>query len=127
MNPTYIFISHSSKDNEFGLKLAQDLRQALGSSHIVWYDALSIRPGEEWLHSIRKQIEHCTFFIIIVSPDAMKSRWVEMEFNAALLKEKSVLPLLWKECDRWVFLETLHHIDFSNAEYATALNNLLAS
>jgi WD40 repeat protein len=126
VDPTYIFISHSSKDNEFGLKLAQDLRQALGTSHIVWYDALSIRPGEEWLHSISKQIEHCTFFILIASPDSMKSQWVEKEFHAAFLREKRILPLLWKECKRWLFLETLQHIDFCNEEYATALNNLLA-
>ena len=33
-----IFVSHSSKDAEFGKKLVEDLRQALGSDDAVWYD-----------------------------------------------------------------------------------------
>ena len=49
-----IFVSHSHKDNDFGMKLVPDLRQVLADESIVWYDALSgshgggLRGGDKW-------------------------------------------------------------------------------
>ena len=66
-----IFISHSSKDAEFGKKLVEDLRQALGSAHAVWYDKLGssrgggLLPGESWWPSIKKELGARQFFLLI--------------------------------------------------------------
>ena len=48
-----IFISHSHIDNEFGTRLAQDLRRALGDESAVWYDNLGGLHGGDtcWVDS----------------------------------------------------------------------------
>jgi hypothetical protein len=35
-----IFFSHSHIENEFGTRLAKDLRRVLGDESAVWYDVL---------------------------------------------------------------------------------------
>jgi hypothetical protein len=41
-----IFVSHSSKDNDFGVQLVKDLRHILGDENAVWYDASGgLNPG----------------------------------------------------------------------------------
>ena len=44
-----IFISHSTKDNDFGLRLARDLRQVISDQDAVWLDALGgLQGGDIW-------------------------------------------------------------------------------
>jgi len=49
-----IFISHSSKDDDFGTQLVEDLRRVLGDEDAVWYDSQGgLRGGDAWWHKIR--------------------------------------------------------------------------
>ena len=53
--PARVFISHSHADNDFGVRLAEDLRRALGDEQSVWYDVsggpstvVSTAPDTTW-------------------------------------------------------------------------------
>src|SRR5258708_36786408 len=101
------FISHSSKDNPLGLKLAQDLGQALGDNMAVWYDVKGLRAGTSWWSKIVKEVKACDVFIIIISQPAMDSKWTRREYDMALKQEKLIIPLLYQDCNIWPDLDTI--------------------
>jgi hypothetical protein len=52
-----IFISHSHIDNEFGTRLAQDLRRVLEDESAVWYDVLGgLHGGDTWWEKIVEEL-----------------------------------------------------------------------
>src|SRR5258708_40221716 len=72
-----IFVSHSSKDNEFGVRLVQDLRRKLGSEDAVWYDSHGgLFGGDSWWETIKKELTARHVFMVVLSPDALASKWV---------------------------------------------------
>ncbi len=73
---TTIFISHSTKNNDFCKVLAQALR---AQGHEVWLDLDSIRDGEPWLRSIEAAIRACDSAVVVLSKAARESEWVERE------------------------------------------------
>ena len=86
-----IFFSYSRRDSEFVDKLIADL-EARGVS--IWIDRGEILAGESWRYSIVEAIRKCQVFIIVLSPDAVKSENVAKELTLAEQYDKRVLPLL---------------------------------
>src|SRR5437588_9105012 len=79
-----IFISHSHQDNDFGVKLAQDLRVAIGDETAVWYDSTGgLRGGDAWWRKIMQEIKTSHVFLVVLSPDAVNSLWVNSEIDLA--------------------------------------------
>jgi hypothetical protein len=61
-----IFISHSHIDNEFGTRLAQDLRQAFGDESAVWYDVLGgLHGGDAWWEKIVEELSARNVFLLL--------------------------------------------------------------
>lgn len=71
-----LFVSHSSKDEIITRKLAQDLRAA---EIDLWVDFEEIKSGDEWLNRIQDGIERCTALLVVMTPHARESDWVERE------------------------------------------------
>lgn len=122
-----VFISHSNEDNSFGTKLAQDLRGALGDDTAVWYDALGgIKGGDVWWDRIVEELTKCTVFIVVVSSNAINSKWVRREFDIALIEKKLVVPVLYQECPVWTDLKTIPTVSFVDPQrYEIAFKKLL--
>jgi len=79
-----IFISHSRKDKAW----ADRLRLHLGvfdDSVDVWQDS-SIRPGDNWMASIREAISNADAAILLISPDYLASEFVTEAEIPNLLK-----------------------------------------
>ena len=69
-----IFVSHSHLDNDFGTRLAQDLRRVLKDESAVFYDVLGgLHGGETWWEKIVEELSARDVFILVLSPDAMNS------------------------------------------------------
>jgi serine/threonine protein kinase len=112
-----IFISHSSKDNDFGIRLTKDLRVLLGDDSKVWYDALGgLIGGDDFLSKIDDELIARDTFLIILSPDAVKSSWVNAELKLALnehySKQKNIIPVLYQPCTPRRRLDLFHRISF---------------
>src|SRR6185503_18668658 len=76
-----LFISHSSKDDAF----VRDLRFALADhGQDGWIDSRELRGGDPLLTEIQKAIEDGTAYAIVVSTDALQSKWVGKELKHAL-------------------------------------------
>jgi branched-chain amino acid transport system substrate-binding protein len=121
-----VFISHSSKDDEFCTRLAEDLRGELGEN-AVWYDNLRLRAGDRWWRIIVEELSLCDVFILIISPASMESDWVQREYDMAFRQTKRIIPLLYQDTKNiWHDLKDIHHISFTDPErYANAFEKLL--
>lgn len=72
---SHVFISYSRTDSEYVERLVKKL-QAEGFD--VWYDRRT-DYGDEWWEEIVKAIEGCAAFIVVMTPESGKSRWVKRE------------------------------------------------
>lgn len=88
---SHIFISYSTKDFDFARHL-RHLLQDQGFS--VWMDETRLQAGQRWWDEIERNINACSAFIVIMSPDAKASEWVEREILVAEKREKPILPVL---------------------------------
>jgi tetratricopeptide (TPR) repeat protein len=63
-----VFVSYSSKDRDFIVRLADDLKQA---GHDVWLDIWKITGRKPYWSEIQEGIESCSHFIFAISPDSI--------------------------------------------------------
>src|SRR5438552_17075141 len=76
-----LFISHSSQDDAF----VRDLRAALADhGHDGWIDSRELRGGDSLWLEIQSAIEGASAYAVVVSPDALQSKWVGKELRHAL-------------------------------------------
>ncbi len=86
----HIFISYSRKNQPYVRRLAEEIRQR---GFDVWMDD-RIDYGDNWWRAIVKAIEDCAAFVVIMSPDAEQSEWVQREILLAQREEKPIFPAL---------------------------------
>jgi hypothetical protein len=72
------FISYSRKDNAHANKIRNHINK-LDSSNDVFLDIASIKVGTNWKAELQRKIYSCDFFILILSPDSLKSKHVREE------------------------------------------------
>jgi hypothetical protein len=115
------FISYCRDDEEFALRLAQDLKDA-GAA--VWLDQLDIKPGHSWDNAVEIALRAATKMLVILTPTSVSSENVRDEIAYALKQGKIVIPVLYIECEIPLRLERKQHIDF-RANYARGVDRLL--
>lgn len=114
------FFSYSRHDSDFAQQLAQDLR-SLGAS--VWIDQLDIRPGQRWDRSVQEAVANCPRMLVVLSPSSVDSENVMDEVSFALAKKKTVIPVLYRDCDIPFRLARVQYVDF-RVNYDKALKEL---
>jgi|SRR5215208_2181443 len=98
MDSDFIFISHSSKDDDF----VKELREALESFALpAWVDSRNLLGGYKLARELEEAIETARHFIAVVSTNTINSPWVRKEIQRALEVERKrkdegyrVIPLL---------------------------------
>ncbi len=121
-----VFVSHSSNDKTFVDRLVDDLAKR---KIPVWYDRFDVRIGDSIPNRINDGIATARYFLIVLSPAAIVSRWVREELNAALVRQINLggtflLPLLYEDCEIPPLLAHRRFADF-RADYASGLAELL--
>ena len=81
-----IFISYSHEDSKYTNKLVEALEQKWFS---VWIDQ-RIDTGDRWFKRITQEIRNCSTFLVIMTPDAEQSEWVEREILVAQKHNKPI-------------------------------------
>lgn len=93
---TDVFLSHATEDKAFTEAIRQTLmRQGL----TVWTNYTDLTTGEEFLTAINQGIENADNLILILSPDAISSRYCQAEIEYALSLNKRIIPLLLQPVD----------------------------
>ena len=90
-----IFISYARADDEpFVKQLYQDLTER---GFDIWWDRKAMESrGLTFLQEIRDAIEGSDRLIAVIGPNAVKSEYVNVEWEHALLFSKGVIPILRK-------------------------------
>ena len=112
--PKEVFISHAHRDRAFVKRLVQVLQ-----AHQIkyWYSPKHIAGAQEWHDEIGKALVRCDWFMLVLSPQAVKSKWVVHEYFYAFDTDRytgRIVPVLYKPC-RWERLSwTLRRFQWVN-------------
>jgi WD40 repeat protein len=124
-----VFISHAHEDNDFSRKLASELSaKGLG----VWFDVGSLKPGERIDDVVTQALHASDAYVIILSPAAVASHWVQSEWNEALERLgkgelRRFITVLAQPCDIPMRLKTIRWIDFTNQSWDKGLREVLTA
>ena len=121
-----VFLSHSSEDKWFVNRLATDLTRLQIDP---WLDAWKIRAGESIPQKISNGIEAAHCVVVILSSNAVSSKWVEREWQSKYWDEVNrnetlVIPVLLEDCELPQLLKGKKYIDFRKG-YQEGLDELL--
>lgn len=114
-----VFISYSSKNREFALKLADSLERF----YSTWIDREGIWGGLEWENAIEEALKEAAVFVVIVSPSSNESDWVARETIRAEQLQMYRIPVLL-DGQLPLRLLNLQFIDFQG-EFEGGLRDLL--
>jgi hypothetical protein len=111
-----VFLSHATDaDAGQAARLATVLRTA---GVDIWMAPGSIRPGEPFSAAIESGLEQSDYFLVLLSPASLASRWVQLEVHAAIDRAQAskikVLPLLLTPVAVPPLLSTFQQIDLTD-------------
>ena len=107
------FFSYSREDDEDSKGKLSALRDAIGRDLAtllgrsrqrdfrLWQDREAIATGDRWESEIAKAIDEAAFFIPIITPRAVASKYCQLEFDSFLTRERAlgrddlVFPVLY--------------------------------
>ena len=125
--PNEVFLSHSSVDRAFVTQLAKVMR---GHGIPVWYSETNIRGAQQWHDEIGAALRRCDWLILVLSPNAVASKWVKRELLFCLQEDRfdgRIIQIINKTCEHddlsWT-LSQLQMVDFRN-HFDTACRELL--
>ena len=125
--PRKVFLSHAAQDRKFATRLSKLLKRHRVA---VWYSRKNLHGAQQWHDEIGKALERCDWFLIVLSPDAVKSMWVRRELVYALQNARyknRIIPVVLRKCNQatlsWV-LSSFQHVDFTG-KFLKAGRNLL--
>ena len=89
---TFISYSHADGDSQ---ELAEALTKQLQRAGVpVWQDT-SNSTGGSWQDEIEKQLDELEIFIILLTPEGLKSPWINFELGvAASRSDARIIPVI---------------------------------
>lgn len=113
-----VFISYSSKDRDFVLRLYESLRLAKLE---VFFDEKELRVGDDIPASLEAALTNATTVIYVMSSSSLKSKWVREELSIAKMRTASeeglrILPVLIEDVDIPTGVSHIKYADFRNWE-----------
>jgi hypothetical protein len=109
-----VFISYKSEYRDFARELKAELERC---GYEVWIDFEQIRDGQPFVRELDKGLKSSYALVGIVTPEAIKSSWVQWEWEYALIKEIPMIPVLYKVTNDIPYpYITFNIIDFTREE-----------
>ena len=124
-----LFISYSRKDTEFARRLTESFAAQNMEAWVDWQD---IPPSVDWMKEIQMGIEQADIFLLIVSPDSIRSDVCAQEVEYAVLNGKRMIPVIARDVDSKEVPSAITHLNwifFSRPqdEYENAFEKLIAA
>ncbi len=113
-----VFLSHANHDSGFVDSLAEVMRR---HGVPVWYSQTNILGGQQWHDEIGAALRRCDWFLTVLSPQSVESKWVKGEVLDALNHNRydnKIVPLMYQSCDyeeklSWM-LSSFQMVDFTH-------------
>ena len=123
----YVFVSYSHADRDRVEPIIAALKERMCR---IWYDE-GLTPGESWNDSIAEHLRDSAEFLLFISPDSVKSKYVLSEINYALSKDKHVIPVILRKTDMPIGLDmmlaTIQYFDVTESDSVSEAVNMIAS
>lgn len=87
---THIFVSYKRENHERVNAIVRELKR----HHYIWFDQTGIPGGSDWEAQINRALDEAAALILMVTPAALESEWVQYEYQTALKKGVPVIPYL---------------------------------
>ena len=110
--PRRVFLSYAREDGtDFARQLSAHLSAA---GHSPWRDEeqLTARGGVRWVRELTRQLLTADVIVVLLTPGACESQYVEAEWMKALEHGLPVVPTVFRDCGVPLPLTPLQHIDF---------------
>lgn len=119
-----VFISHSSADKDFALRLDDALRSF---EIAVWTYEREIHLSQRWAMEVQRGLDECTHMVVLCSESALQSAHVWDEHGYYLNSEqaKPVIPLLIAETRLPFTLASLQHLNVCEIGFDEAVAKLV--
>ncbi len=120
-----VFISYAAPDRVLALRLAQDMTQF---GHQVWLDLWQLGVGDSLVRGIGDGLTQADYLIVVLSPHATQSAWMEREWEVLASIEITqrrtlILPVMIADCVVPILLRNKRFADFRPG-YALGLAQL---
>jgi hypothetical protein len=79
-----------------------------------WRDRVNITPGMGWDRAIDDAIRACRVVVVIVTPESMRSQYVNYEWCYALGLGRYIVPVLYDSTEQHVKLKEFQGVDFTS-------------
>ena len=76
-----VFISHAPEDEPLAKRVAAVLKE---SGFEVWDPDREIMPGDNWAEKVAQALQESNAMVVLLTPDALQSKWVLHEIEYAL-------------------------------------------
>jgi tetratricopeptide (TPR) repeat protein len=116
------FISYTSADQAWANWIAWQLRSA---GRTTVHQAWDFRPGANFVSEMKRALEGSARTLAVLSPNYFNSGFAEDEWTAAFA-DRSLLPVLVRDCALPKLLRTVVYIDLRNLAEAAAREALLS-
>jgi TIR domain-containing protein len=102
-----IFLSYASQDQESAQMLTKKLE---AKGHQVWDPERDLISGSDWASTLMKEMKSAEAMIVLLSPEAVDSRWVSHEIEYALGAKRlqdRLIPVLVRPTKKipWILRE----------------------
>ena len=104
----HVFISYSRKDLGYAVKLSRKLRR---EGFDPWLDVDRLKAGTSWQERLHTGVEACDAYVLILSPNSRKSKWVENELLTAQNLGKPIFPILIEDTRTFLAIQTIQYQD----------------
>lgn len=90
----HVFISYARDDWE---QIVAPLTLVLQDAGVaVWVDQYLVQGGNDWMAAIEQALRECWLLIVVLSPEAVESRYCRLEYRYFVNREKPVIPFIYK-------------------------------
>ncbi|MBN1200348.1 MAG: toll/interleukin-1 receptor domain-containing protein [Anaerolineae bacterium] len=115
-----IFVSYTQSDEDFTIQLANDLR---ASGARIWLDIHDAEPGRYWSRSIERALGESVMMLVVLSPAALMTEHVAVEWQAYLAARRPVIPVVAQPCKLPDPLRARSPVNFTH-DYQRAVHRL---
>lgn len=120
-----IFVSYSRKDKDFVYEFVEFFKL----KHIfnIWIDREDIPIGSPFLRDIEKGLSASAVMLLILSPDAVDSDYVDAEWQYFVERQetKRIIPLIYRPCKVPELLAKLNYQEYNSRRRKDIQHQLL--
>ena len=116
-----VFLSHSVKDT----MIIREIKEEFKDKDVDLYIAEdNPDPGIVLREKIKKAIERCDIFLLLVTKEGSRSRWVNSEIGIALEAKKRIIPMVQEGAEVPSTILDLERINFETEDTDGAIKSL---